>query len=235
MHMRKKKWARPELDACAWFTGQPEHYRGRWGDQFAKRQPLHVEIGCGKGVSTAQMVSDCPETNFLALDMSPDVLGDARRNIVRACGGEPDNVWLARCDAAKISELIAAEDGVSRVYLSFSNPWPKPRHHKRRLTHPRQLLQYREFLAKGGEIWFKTDDDELFDDSLVYFDVSGFERVFLTRDLHASGFTPNWVSEHEQKYAAQGVPIKFGVFRKTDAEIDFDPLRWDLPDEREQE
>lgn len=188
-----------------------------------------LELGCGKGVSTAQMVAANPEVNYIVVDISPDVLGDARRNLVRECGGDPTNVAVCRFDIENIDRFIAPEDQIDRIYIHFCNPWTeRPKHAKRRLTHPRQLAHYLTFLKENGEIWFKTDDDELFDDSLVYFRLCGFEIVYLTRDLHADGFQPNYVSEHEKKYTELGVPIKFGIFRKAREELDFDPTRWRL-------
>lgn len=188
-----------------------------------------LELGCGKGVSTAQMVAANPEVNYIVVDISPDVLGDARRNLVRECGGDPTNVAVCRFDIENIDRFIAPEDQIDRIYIHFCNPWTeRPKHAKRRLTHPRQLAHYLTFLKENGEIWFKTDDDELFDDSLVYFRLCGFEIVYLTRDLHADGFQPNYVSEHEKKYTELGVPIKFGIFRKAREKLDFDPTRWRL-------
>ncbi|MBP5725943.1 MAG: hypothetical protein J6Y48_02595, partial [Clostridia bacterium] len=116
-----------------------------------------------------------------------------------------------------------------RIYIHFCNPWTEhPKHEKRRLTHPRQLMQYRTFLKEGGEIWFKTDDDTLFEDSLAYFELCGFEPVKVGLDLHADGFTPNYISEHEEKYTAMGIPIKYGVFRMKPETPDFDPTRFRL-------
>lgn len=229
MHMRKKQWARPELDACPYYYNDPEQMRGKWRESFREDRPLMLELGCGKGVSTAQMVAANPEVNYIVVDISPDVLGDARRNLVREYGGDPTNVAVCRFDIENIDRFIAPEDQIDRIYIHFCNPWTeRPKHAKRRLTHPRQLAHYLTFLKENGEIWFKTDDDELFDDSLVYFRLCGFEIVYLTRDLHADGFQPNYVSEHEKKYTELGVPIKFGIFRKAREELDFDPTRWRL-------
>ena len=101
--------------------------------------------------------------------------------------------------------------------LTASSPWDeRAKHHKRRLTHPRQLTQYRAFLRPGGEIWFKTDNDALFMASKRYFAECGFEIAYLTDDLHASGFQPNYVSEHEHMYAAQGKNIHFLIARMLD-------------------
>ena len=230
LHMRKKKWARPELAQCSWYTEEGEARRNCWRQCFSyPERPLHLEMGCGKGVSTAAMAADNPEVNYVAADVNADVLGCARRNIAAACGDTPGNLQLLQTDICFIDRVFGEEDAAERIYISFCNPWTEhPKHAKRRLTHPRQLMQYRSFLREGGEIWFKTDDDTLFLDSLVYFDLCGFETVYLTHDLHASGFQPNYISEHEEKFTAQGVPIKFGIFRMTSPGPQMDPTRYRL-------
>lgn len=237
MHMRTKKWARPELQACPFFINtikgpdsEPGILKGTWRGRFADpSRPLHLEMGCGKAVSTAQMIADNPGINYAAADLSADVLGVARRNIAARCGENPGNIMLLMADICFVDKIFGPEDRPERIYIHFCNPWTEhPKHEKRRLTHPRQLIQYRSFLAEGGEIHFKTDDDTLFDDSLAYFDLCGFEPVFLTRDLHRSGYGPNWVSEHEEKYTAMGVPIKFALFRMKKEAPAFDPTRFRL-------
>ncbi|MBO4886165.1 MAG: tRNA (guanosine(46)-N7)-methyltransferase TrmB [Clostridia bacterium] len=212
MRMRKKKWALPELEACPWaLTEDCDRFRGRWRSLFPREQPLHIELGCGKGVSTSEMAWAERNVNFVAIDISSDVLAVARRNIVARYGDAPvENIRLAIKECTFIEKAFAPEDGVERIYISFCNPWgQRDRHKKRRLTHPRQLMQYRSFLADGGEIWFKTDDDGLFADSLDYFAQCGFVIRYITRDLHASGFSPNYVSEHEKMFTEQGVKTKF--------------------------
>ena len=231
MHMRTKKWAKPELAVCPYFTDEAETLRGHWHERFAKDQPLYLELGCGKGVSTAAMVYDNRDKNFVAMDITCNVLGDTRRNIARTYGEEPvDNVVIARYDIEYIRNVFAPEDRIERIYINFCNPWTKrPKYAKRRLTHPRQLMQYRDFLVDGGEIWFKTDDTPLFTESLPYFEACGFEMRYLTSDLHAAGFAPNYVSEHEQKFTALGVPIKFVIMRKKPGPVELDPVRWVMP------
>ena len=235
MHMRTKKWARPELEACPFFVNAvkgpdsaPGALKNTWRGRFEHpERPLHIEMGCGKAVSTAKMIADNPGINYIAADLSADVLGVARRNIAAACGERPGNVMLALADICFADSVFGPEDRAERIYIHFCNPWTMHvRHEKRRLTHPRQLSAYRRFLVPDGEIWFKTDDDVLFEDSLVYFDLCGFEPVRIGRDLHADGFEPNYVSEHEEKYLALGVPIKYAVMRKTPREPDFDPTRY---------
>ena len=168
MHMRTKKWAKPELAVCPYFTDEAETKRGHWREQFEREQPLYLELGCGKGVSTAAMVKDNPEINYVVMDITCNVLGDTRRNIEKAFDGEPvKNVMIARYDISYIEKVFAPEDRVERIYINFCNPWTKrPKYAKRRLTHPRQLMQYRDFLVDGGEIWFKTDDTALFTESM---------------------------------------------------------------------
>ena len=231
MHMRTKKWAKPELAACPYYQDDATKPRGQWRALFAKDQPLFLELGCGKGVSTAAMVYDNQNVNFIAMDITSNVLGDTRRNIAKTYGDEPvENIIITRHDIEFIRNVFAPEDRIERIYINFCNPWTKrPKYAKRRLTHPRQLMQYREFLVDGGEIWFKTDDTELFTDSLPYFEACGFEMRYMVNDLHAAGFTPNYISEHERMYMEKGVPIKLVIVRKKPGTIDLNPVRFVMP------
>ena len=228
MRMRHKKWAKPELSACPFYIPNPLQRKGQWARLFEKQQPIYLEVGCGKGVSTARMAAHTPDANFIAIDQSGDVLACTSRNVQAAFGDRPvDNILLCRGDVSQIGNILGDGDQVSRIYIQFCNPWTKlAKHAKRRLTHPRQLLQYREFLMEGGEIYFKTDDDQLFADSLRYFADCAFDPLFVTYDLHASGFEPNYPSEHEMLFAGQGIPIKFGIFKKADRQILIDPIRY---------
>ena len=105
-------------------------------------------------------------------------------------------------------------DAVNRIHINFCNPWSKNTHRKRRLTHPVQLIQYNSFLAPGGQIWFKTDDLPLFADSVRYFEQCGFNVVYLTNDLHGSGFLQNIETEHEKLFSSQGMKINFLIAEK---------------------
>lgn len=215
MRIRRKAWTEPALAACPFFVEKPSTHRGQWPSLFVKQQPVMLEIGCGKGVSTAQMAFENPGVNFIAVDEVRHVLAVAVKNASAAYGEQPPtNLLFSAVDATRIHDTFAPEDGVERIYISFPNPWDeRAKHHKRRLTHPRQLMQYRAFLKPGGEIWFKTDNDALFLASRRYFGECGFEITYLTDDLHASGFQPNYVSEHEQLYAGQGKNIHFLIAR----------------------
>lgn len=212
MRMRVKKWAKPELTACPFYVSEPLNNRGKWKDVFQTERPMQLELGCGKGVSTSLMAFDNPDVNFLAVDLITSVLGVAKRNAesTYADSRPVDNLLLTHFDIENIHCYIAPPDLFERIHISFCNPWTKRhRQHKHRLTHTRMLMRYREFLKDGGEIYFKTDDDELFNDTRRYLKEAMFDEVFVTYDLHNSGFKPNYVSEHEAMFKNAGIPIKF--------------------------
>ena len=214
MRMRRKPWTEIELANCPFLIDYPSTHIGTWRSFFRKDQHVHLEIGCGKGVATVQMAHAHPGINYIAIDEVRHVLAVSVKNTEAEYSGAPDNLIYSAVDAMMIHDTFAPEDGIQRIYINFCNPWDeRAKHHKRRLTHPRQLLQYRDFLKPGGEIWFKTDNDALFTASKRYFGECGFETVYLTDDLHASGFGPNYVSEHEQLYLSQGKNIHFIIVR----------------------
>ena len=104
--------------------------------------------------------------------------------------------------------MMDKEDTVDKIYINFCNPWPRGKHHKKRLTHPKQLELYKTFLKENGEIHFKTDDDNLFIDSLHYFEDTGFEIIWKTYDLHSENLDNNIITEHEEMFSKQGIKIK---------------------------
>ena len=232
MRMRRKPWTEPLLDACPYLINEPRSHRGHWRALFADSEaPLHLEIGCGKGVSTAKMAHENPDVNYVAIDEVRHVLAVTIKNVTGEYGGaEVKNLALSAVDAMFILDTFAPEDRVGRIYISFPNPWDeKAKQHKRRLTHPRQLMQYRSFLTPEGEIYFKTDDAPLFEATQRYLALCGFEIVYRTDNLHASGFSPNYVSEHEALYAGRGLPIRFLIARMGTLPEDFS---WEIDGHR---
>lgn len=209
MRIRRKTWARPELSACPYFIAQPEQQKGRWGEVYGQRRPLHLDLGCGKGVFLAEAAHTHRDVNFIGIDISLDILGVARRNIAEIFGEEqPDNVALCAYNIERLPQLFSPEEKVQRIYINFCNPWPTARHHKRRLTHTRQLSQYKPLLAPGGEIWFKTDNDDLYLATKRYLAEAGFAIFFDTKDLHGQNGPENILTEHEVLFTAQGIPTK---------------------------
>lgn len=212
MRLRKKPWARPELEACDFFVINPKENKGKWKEQFKNNNPIYLELGCGKGTFIAVHGSENEDINYIAIDIKDEVLVLAKRNIEEAYkenNKEINNLKLMAQEIGLIEEAFDKNDTVDRIYINFCNPWPKDRHKKRRLTYTRQLEQYKNFLSEDGDIYFKTDDDDLFDESLEYFKEAGFEIDYITYDLHNSDFVGNVQTEHERMFTAQGIKIKF--------------------------
>ena len=216
MRIRNKPWAKEELNASKIYINNPEECKGKWKEYFANsNNPIHLELGCGKGFFVKKAAIENPEINYIAIDLIDAILGVANRNILEEFNGKKvTNILLTRYDIEEINNIINKEDNIERIYINFCNPWPKPRHKKRRLTHVRQLEKYKQFLIPNGEIYFKTDDDELFKESLEYFKEAGFEPIKITYDLHQEpDFWNNIETEHEIKFKEQGVKIKAGIFK----------------------
>lgn len=213
MRIRYKKWARPELEASPFYIDVPEEYKGKWNTFFKNtEQPIHLELGCGKGQFMAELGSSNLEVNYIAIDLVDAMLGLAKRNIEESYKEkniEPTNVAITRYDIERIPQILDKQDNIKRIYINFCNPWPRGKHHKKRLTHTRQLEKYKTFLADDGEIYFKTDDDDLFNSTLTYLEESGFKIISKTYDLHQEPiFERNIETEHEKMFSSQGIKIK---------------------------
>ena len=220
MRIRKKKWAEPELSDCNFYVKNPEENAGKWMQAFKKEQPLYLEIGCGKGGFAGQLALKNPDKNIIALDIKVDMLGVGRRTIVKLfedAGKTQDditNLLLVKYNVEMLDKIITADDKIDRLFINFCNPWPRAKHKKRRLTYYKKLEMYKTFLKPDSEIRFKTDDNELFDESLEYFEQSGYEILYLTRDLHASDVTDNIETEHEKMFSEEGIKIKYLIARQ---------------------
>lgn len=232
MRMRFKPYARPELLACDYHAHAPLEMQGKWRQSFARpQQPFHLELGCGKGGFISQLAVKHPENNYLGIDITDKVLILAKRKIEKTYleAGKPvDNVKITDLDIERILNALDSTDTVDRIYINFCNPWDRKKSSKKhRLTHPRQLLMYRTFLSENAEIYFKTDNDPLFEDSLEYFKESGFEITWMTRDLHAEEPEWNIRTEHEGMFTEMGIPTKALIARKLpDSAITYvEPLR----------
>ena len=209
MRIRRKKWAKQELEEAEFYIDNPEIFKGKWKEKFIKEKPIFLEIGCGKGTFISNLAFNNQDKNFIAIDMIEAMLGLSKRNIEAKYNKNPDNLLLIRANAERILDVFAIEDKIDGIYINFCNPWPKEKHKKRRLTHTRQLENYKKILNKDAKIFFKTDDDELFTDSLEYFKDCNFEIEKITYDLHNENiFEENIITEHEEMFSSQGIKIK---------------------------
>lgn len=211
MRIRKKKWAQPELDVCPYYIKNPEEYYGKWKTLFKNsKNPIELEIGCGKGSFVSKKGFENPNINFLAMDIKSDMLGVARRTIEKSFNGKAvENIVLIPYNVEFIEKVISKDDHIKNLYINFCNPWPRKKHKKRRLTFPNKLSKYYDFLDDNAKIYFKTDDDELFSDTLKYFSDSKFTIDKVIYDLHNSEITNNIITEHEKMFSDEGIKIKY--------------------------
>ena len=213
MRIRFKPWARPELESSEFYIDNPEEYKGKWIEIFEnKNNPIHLELGCGKGGFISKLAVQNPNINYIAIDMVDAMLGLAKRNIEKEYSESNipiNNVYLTRFDIERILMILDDNDKIERIYINFCNPWPRGKHRKKRLTHIRQLEKYKQFLKENGEIYFKTDDDNLFNDSLLYFEQAGLKVTDKTYDLaNTPEFWNNIETEHEKMFKQEGIKIK---------------------------
>ena len=201
MRLRNKPWAREKIEQHPqYIVPNPESNKGKWGEVFEKDQPLHIEVGTGKGRFVTEMAKAHPEINYMGIELYDSVIVAALDRLIEE---DLPNLKLLNVNAADLGKYFAKGD-VSRVYLNFSDPWPKVRHEKRRLTYKDFLKLYEDILIDGGEIHFKTDNQGLFEYSLMSFSQYGLLLKFLSLDLHKSDFEGNIMTEYEQKFSEKG-------------------------------
>ncbi|CAG5093552.1 tRNA (guanine-N(7)-)-methyltransferase [Thermobacillus xylanilyticus] len=212
MRLRGRKGIREEIESQPELVVlDPAPYRGRWRERFGNDRPIHVELGMGKGKFISEMSVRNPEINYIGIDMFDELI---RRAAVKARaawapqGAEtPPNLALVRANIEYLETFFAPGE-IERIYLNFSDPWPKKKHAKRRLTHPRFLRKYLDILNENGEIHFKTDSRLLFEFSLNSFCDMEITLRNISLDLHRDGLREDLVmTEYETKFAEQGMPI----------------------------
>ncbi|CAM4242986.1 MAG: tRNA (guanosine(46)-N7)-methyltransferase TrmB [Paenibacillus macerans] len=212
MRLRGRKGIREDLEQQRDLVVlDPREYKGRWAEAFGNGRPIHIELGMGKGQFISGMSVKYPEVNFIGMDMYDELIrraGEKVRAIWREQGAErPENVRLALGNVESLEEFFAPGE-VERIYLNFSDPWPKKKHWRRRLTHPRFLDKYRALLNERGEIHFKTDSRILFEFSLNSFAACGLQMSDISLSLHEGGVNEGHVmTEYESKFVGQGLPI----------------------------
>ena len=185
----------------------PEAHRGHWAEVFGSDRPLHVEIGMGKGRFIRDMSRLNPDINYVGIERYESVIQKAieRKDREEAEIGKRDNLFFVCMDAEKLAEVFA-EGEVDRIYLNFSDPWPKARHEHRRLTSGRFMAVYDKVLKADGQVEFKTDNVDLFEYSLEAIPQAGWKIVYETHDLHSED-VPNVMTEYEEKFSSRGQKI----------------------------
>ena len=204
MRLRKVKNAKERLavDNNKYFISEPEQNKGKWNEIFGNNNPIHIEIGCGKGQFISTLAKQNPDINFIAIEKFDSVL---LRCLEKVIDMDLNNLKLCVMDAQMISNYFK-NDEVKRIYLNFSDPWPKKHHVKRRLTSPIFLEQYKMILDKKGEIFFKTDNRGLFEYSLESISNNGYSISNISLDLHkdTEKYPDNITTEFEDRWSKLG-------------------------------
>lgn len=204
MRLRNVRGAREALQESDFTVNEPTEYRGKWLELFENNNPLHIEIGTGKGRFLMTLAEQNPDINYVGIEKFSSVL-------IRAIEKQRElalpNLYFIRMDAENIEEVFA-EGEVDRIYLNFSDPWPKDRHAKRRLTSKQFFARYDKILDKNGRVEFKTDNRDLFDFSVESVKEAGWNLSVVTYDLHNSDMNEgNIMTEYEIKFSEMGNPI----------------------------
>lgn len=208
MRLRKKPWiekAMPEVIGAGFlYRENLEQFKGRWQEKFPGKE-ICLEIGCGKGGFITGMAALHPEKAFIGIETQFDISYYPAK---KAMAGNLANMVIINADAAYMEDWFEAGE-IRTLYLNFSDPWPKAKQAKRRLTHRNYLGLYLKLLGVGGCLFFKTDNRKLFDFSVEEFREFGMEIRELSYDLHHSGYRNEVQTEYERKFSALGTPINY--------------------------
>ncbi len=204
MRLRNKPWAEDFIKKNPHIVEKsPVKWRGRWQDKFNENLPLHVEVGTGKGRFITEMAQSHPDINFIGVEKYESVIVTG---VERVIDNPLANIQFLQEDVKDITDFFA-EGEVDLLYINFTDPWPKTKHAKRRLTHPFFLEKYQQILKTGGEVHFKTDNQGLFEYSIESMSQFGFKLKNISLDLHNSGMQGNVMTEYEEKFSAKGMRI----------------------------
>ena len=209
MRLRNIPGADEAVSNSPWVIQDAETKKGKWSEVFGKDQPLYIEVGMGKGQFITELSRRNPEINYIGIERYTSVLYRAlqkRELLTEECGEEFPNLRYLCVDAKDLPNFFGKGE-VDRIYLNFSDPWPKNRHAKRRLTHHRFLEIYDYILPENGSVHFKTDGREFFEWSLEEFRESGWRLENVTFDLYADLPEDNIATEYERRFHRKGVPI----------------------------
>ena len=204
MRLRNIPGSEEVLAACPFVIKNPSEHKDIWNQVFGNDNPLHIEVGMGKGKFITELAELHPDINYVGIERYSSVL---LRAVQKLEGRELPNLRLLCVDASELPEYFGNGE-VDRIYLNFSDPWPKDRHARRRLTSPRFMNVYDQVLAEDGRVEFKTDNQGLFAYSLTSIPEAGWEVLEYTHDLHHSEMAEgNVMTEYEEKFSSAGNPI----------------------------
>ena len=211
MRLRNIPGSKEVITESSYVVQSPETYKGKWKELFSNDNPIHIEVGMGKGRFIMDMASLHPNINYIGIEMYDSVLLRAvqkREQREEETKEALENLFFIRMDARLLPEIFEKGE-VERVYLNFSDPWPKERHAKKRLTSRQFLDRYDQILQEGGLVEFKTDNRDLFDFSLEEVKESGWTLLAHTYDLHHTSdmVDGNVMTEYEEKFSSMGNPI----------------------------
>lgn len=205
MRLRRKPWIDQAIQDYTPFLYMeiPRQNKGHWNEIYPKRQPLHVEFGSGKGQFISRMAEMHRDINYVGMERQKGVIYYTAKKCAAVDDPPLDNVRLILGDVSDIEEIFAPHE-VDVIYLNFSDPWPKNRHAKRRLTYRAFLDKYASILKPGGELRFKTDNRPLFDFSIKEFQDRGWHLTDVTYDLHQHPVSGDAETEYEEKFSRKG-------------------------------
>ena len=219
MRLRNIPGAKDAITESPYVVQNPAECKGKWEQVFTQEQPIHIEVGMGKGRFLMDMAKLHPEINYIGIEMYDSVLLRAlqKREKLEEAGEKLDNLKFMCVDARLLPEIFEKGE-IQRIYLNFSDPWPKARHAKRRLTSTEFLERYEKILAQGGRVEFKTDNTELFNFSLEQVKEAGWYLEKYTYDLHHQEEmnAGNIMTEYEEKFSLKGNPINKLIARRKD-------------------
>ena len=205
MRLRNIPGARQTISESPWIVQDPASVKGKWKERFGNDHPVHLEIGTGKGKFINRLAQENPEISYVGIEKYSSVL---IRALDKLDESQITNLLFIRGDAELICEYFG-EGEVDRIYLNFSDPWPKDRHAKRRLPSKEFLRRFAQILTEDGTIEFKTDNRELFDFAVDEVEAGGFKILQITYDLHNDPVMNegNIMTEYEERFSAKGNPI----------------------------
>jgi len=200
------------LKDCDKAITEPEKRGYKLNNAFNNNNPIHVELGCGKGKFIRETALKNPDINYFGFEKSVKVAYRCAKSVIE---NDPPNYFIVYLNGDILKDVFETES-IERIYLNFSDPWPKPSHYKRRLTHKNFLDVYRIVLADGGEIHMKTDNSDLFEYSVEQLQLDNWEFLMLTRDLHNSPYaSDNVMTEYEERFVNEGKKINKLIVRKS--------------------